>query len=272
VKEAKLALAHRLAEFRDYRVLAPSDGIIERCLVNAGEYNQDPGKPGFLLSVGQWFEGYFDQTTTGRFRPGEKAEILLEAFPGTPIPAVVRSINPFVSYSVSGPETTRPIRPSGSGAPEWASTFPVSIDLQSFDLPFAIGLTGFAKIQQTRVVMAIPTGAVLSTSAGEGIVFAVEDGDFHPRRVSLGDASAGWTEILNGLDTEDVVIVDGHHVLQIGDSIRIVAGPGSNSTDSSSTDFSSTDSSSTDSSSTDSSSTGSSPTESSSLMQASTEP
>ena len=82
IAEATLAVEHRETELIDYRVYAPVDGIVERCLIHEGEYNQDPGKPAFLIAAGLWFTAHLDQTSIGQFDLGSEVDLHLEAFPG----------------------------------------------------------------------------------------------------------------------------------------------------------------------------------------------
>ena len=79
VWEAELALKHRLHELKDYQIYSIADGRIERCLVHEGEYNQDPGKPGFVIASGAWFEANFDQGAFRRLKVGDRAEVRLES-------------------------------------------------------------------------------------------------------------------------------------------------------------------------------------------------
>ncbi len=221
VREAQLAVEQREAELADYAIVAPADGIIERRLIHEGEYNQDPGKPAFLLASGQWFEAYFDQTVTGHLQSGDDCIISLEAFAGDEIRGKISQIHPFVSFGNSGPEVNRPIRPSGTGAPEWPSTFSVRVELESNELPIYAGLSGLAKIAQTRQALSIPASAVLSASAGKGLVLVRCDDSFETRRVVLGNSVNGWTEIREGLSEADEVLIEGHQVLRPGDLIKV---------------------------------------------------
>lgn len=221
IADAKLSLAYRQNELRDYTVTAPADGIIERCLVHEGEYNQDPGKPAFLLMSGLWFEAYFDQTAIGQFAVGDAAEVHLEAYPDRTFPGKITQIQEMVSYSLGGPETNRPIRPLGTGAPEWPATFAVRIQVDGA-VKIVPGLTGFAKVVVARESNAVPRGAVTSISGGKALVFAVDPNqreNFEPREVTVGRTSGGWTEILSGLDLGVEVITGGQQVLQPGDRI-----------------------------------------------------
>ncbi len=221
VREAQLAVEQRQSEIADYEIVAPADGIIERRLIQEGEYNQDPGKPAFLLASGQWFEAYFDQSVTGQLETGNECSIFLEAFAGADIHGKITKIHPFVSYGEGGPEVSRPIRPSGTGAPEWPATFSVRIKLDPTSHPICAGLSGFAKVTRSRQTISIPTSAVLSASAGQGLVL-IRDGDsFQTRRVIIGSESGGWTEIREGLRETDEVLIDGNHVLRPGDRIEI---------------------------------------------------
>lgn len=223
VREAQLAVEQREAELGDYDIVAPADGIIERCLVHEGEYNQESGKPAFLLASGQWFEAYFDQTVTGKLEPGTDCQVVLEAFAGTKIPGKLCKIHPFVSFGSSGPEINRPIRPSGTGSPEWPSTFSARVEFAANDLPIYAGLSGFARIVHTRQATSIPASAVLSASAGRGLVLVRCENSFETRRVVLGTTQAGWTEIREGLLDTDEVLVEGHEVLRPGDLIEVRA-------------------------------------------------
>jgi multidrug resistance efflux pump len=221
VREAELAVSQRELELAEHDVYAPADGIIERCLVHEGEYNQDPGKPAFLLASGQWFEAYFDQTVTGQLAVGAPSSIRLEAYPGVELTGKVTAIHPFVAFSASGPETTRPIRPSGTGSPEWPQTFSVRIELDGHQLPIYTGLSGFAKIIRDRHVLSVPSSAILSASSGKALVLVRTGDSFQSRHISLGTRQGGWVEVTEGLMASDEVLIEGHQVLQPGDRIKI---------------------------------------------------
>ncbi len=219
LRAAYLAYKQRETELSEYEIRAPADGLIERRLVNDGEYNQDPGRPAFLLAVGQWFEAYFDQTVTGKVSVGDVGTVQLEAFAGHTLNATVSLVKPVIAFSSSGPEVTRPIRPSGTGAPEWPSSFPVRFQLAPTNLPVAIGLSGFARVEKQRNALCVPTSAVLSQAAGSGQVYVLVDDTFEIRTVTLGDTADGWTEIRAGLELVDEVITEGHHALIEGDCV-----------------------------------------------------
>lgn len=221
IREAELQVEHREMELMDYQSLAPADGIVERVLVHAGEYNQDPGRPAMLLASGLWFELYLDQTAIGQVQPGAKVEVRLAAFSNEALNATVSKVRPLVNFSLGGPETNRPIRPLGTGSPEWPATFSVRAVFDHEDKRVVPGLTGFGRVVMTRRSICVPLGTVTAISANRGIVFVVDKSgtSFEPRNVSTGANDDQWTEITEGLSIGERVITDGYQILEPGDSI-----------------------------------------------------
>jgi multidrug efflux pump subunit AcrA (membrane-fusion protein) len=191
-------------------------------LVHAGEYNQDPGRPAVLLACGLWFEANLDQTALGKIAVGDRAEVRLSAFQDRLFAGTVERIRPLVNFSLGGPETNRPIRPLGTGAPEWPATFAVRIQFDSPDPWIVPGLTGYATVMQSRTSLAVPRGSISAISGNRGLAFVVgSDGEsFEPRDVVIGATDDQWCEVLEGLSEGEVIIRDGYQVLQPGDRIQ----------------------------------------------------
>lgn len=225
IEDARNSYAQRELEMESYKIYAPTSGIVERVLIQPGEYNQDSGKPAFVIVADSWFEANLDQSALALVSEGDAASVYLEAFPGRPISAVVTKVIPIVTFNLGGPETNRPIRPSGTGAPEWPATFKVRVRFTDADAPSAApGLTGFARIDVGREGLAVPTASVLSRSAGSGYVFSVGEGDLAEKTlVACGISSNGWTEITDGLVDGQTVIRRGHEALEIGDKLVVVS-------------------------------------------------
>ena len=219
VAESRNVLRQRQLEFREHKIHAPADGVVERVLIQPGENNQDSGKPAFVINSGLWFEAHFDQTSVGLVKAGDRAELFLESLPGIRIPGTVTTVVPIVTYDLGGAEIARPIRPSGSGAPEWPATYKVRVEADPTELPLVTGLTGFARVNAERAGLAIPRSAVLSMSAGSGMVHLVQGEEHATRAVTLGITDEGWTEITGGLAEGDKVITAGQLGLRPGDRI-----------------------------------------------------
>jgi len=221
ITEADLTLKHRICELDDYTSISPADGIVERVLVHAGEYNQDPGRPAVLIASGLWFECYLDQTALGRVKVGDEVEVRLAAHQDQIIKGAITQVRPLVNFALGGPETNRPIRPLGTGSPEWPSTFSVRIEMETNDLMVVPGLTGYATVLQRRKVLALPRGSISAVSGNRGIVYVVGDDEqsFEPRNVTTGISDGLWIEVREGLTAGEVVISDGYQVLQPDDRI-----------------------------------------------------
>ncbi|QEG23028.1 efflux RND transporter periplasmic adaptor subunit [Mariniblastus fucicola] len=227
IAEAELTLAYRLKQLEDYKSYASADGIVERVLVHDREYNQDPGRPGVLLASGLWFECYLDQTALGRIQKGDRVEIRLSAYQDRIFSGKIELVRPLVNFALGGPETNRPIRPLGTGAPEWPATFSVRVKLDPTDDLVVPGLTGYATVLQQRNVLTVPRGCVNAVSGNRGIAFVIgDDGEsFEPRNVVTGIRDDLYVEIVEGLNENEFVITDGHQVLEPNDRINIVDGP-----------------------------------------------
>ncbi|MCE9553293.1 MAG: biotin/lipoyl-binding protein [Planctomycetes bacterium] len=221
LQEARLKHKVYTRELEDFKIRAIADGMVAQVLIHEGEYNRNIGTSAFVLAVGQWFGGNFDQTTMGRFPEGAPVHVRLEAFPGRVFEGRVRKVKPMVTYNSGGPEAARPIRPMGTGSPEWPATFTTRIELVAgSELPGIVpGLTGFAEVKVERRGTAVPDGSLTSVAAGRAIAYVVEGDKFHAQQVAIAQASDGWIEILSGLTPGTEIIVDGHQILRPGDRI-----------------------------------------------------
>ena len=219
--DATQAVAHRKTELKDFKVFAPVDGVIDRVLIQEGEYNQDSGKPGFLISSGLWFEAYFDQAEFAHVKKDQTAILSLESFPGRDFQATVTMVKPVVSFNSGGPEIARPLRPRGTGSPEWAATFKVRLEVDGAD-GLVPGMTGFARLQQSEDSLTVPRSAVTSVSAGSALVYVVDDEDeWETREVKIGQVGQEQVVVKGGLALGEKVMVEGHWNLQTDDEIEV---------------------------------------------------
>ena len=244
VEESIAVKNQRELHLQEHRVTSPADGVLREVLVRKGEFNRTPGKTGFVLSYGSWFEARLGQAALSGVSLGDQAIVRLEAYPGVEFSGVVELIHPFIDHDLGGPESTRPIRPRGTGTPEWPSTFRVRIRLtEELPVNMATGLTGFASIVVEREGFAIPTSAFEAIGGREGLVLKVSGDasppplavapdevsagspgrwvDWTPVRVVAGHTQDGWTEVLSGVSVGDEVFSEGHVGLREGDPVRV---------------------------------------------------
>lgn len=227
LKDAQINFESLKARYEKYAIYAPSDGIIAQVLIHEGEFNQDTGKPAFVLASGMWFDAHVDQAAIEQIKTGDSTYLYLEALQGQPISGKVSRIVPVVTFGTGGPEATRPLTPKGSGTPEWPATFKVRIEIDpEFRNGLYLGLTGFARISSARRVLSIPLKAVLSISAGHGVVHVIKaDETREVKAVTLGVEENGYIEIASGLNPDESVIVEGHHVLEEDDPVVVLQEP-----------------------------------------------
>ncbi len=221
LRDAQQALAFRKTQVEHHTIRAPADGLVSLVLVREGEYNQDTGKPALLLTTGTWFEGYFDQAVLSRLNVGQAAEVFLEAFPGKRWQAQVSRVIPEVTFAEGGPEISRPLRPRGTGSPEWAATFRVRFEITDEDRSgIALGMTGNVRVLTGGDAVTVPRGSVLSIAAGRGLVMVPSGESWAVRPVGVGYVGETWIEVFD-LEAGTKVLSRGHRILKEGDKIRV---------------------------------------------------
>lgn len=245
VEEARAVKRQREIQLSKHRVESPASGVLREVLVRVGEFNRTPGKTGFVISYGTWFEARLGQAALSGVEVGASAVVRLEAYPGVEFSGVVELVHPFVDHDLGGPESSRPIRPRGTGTPEWPSTFRVRVRLEErAGTPLATGLTGYASIVLEREGFAVPASAFDSVGGREGLVLMVSGEapapvnktapdevsaglsgrwvDWTPVRVVSGHSQDGWVEILSGLDGGEEIFMGGHKGIRAGDPVRVL--------------------------------------------------
>jgi len=224
VADAENMLAERELELEYCSIRAPATGTIDRVLVRTGEYNQAPGNPGFIIASGLWFEANLDQRALGDLHEGMEATVHLEAYAGRPFPATVERVIPIVTFNAGGPETKSPVRPLGTGTPEWPATFTVRLHLDAPpDVKLAPGMTGFVRIVAHHwQALAVPREAISSLSAGKAVVRIVDEAG-HPvtTPVTLGAVDDRYAEVTAGLDPSDWVLSNNPRFLRDDDKIHV---------------------------------------------------
>ena len=86
-----LRLAQRDLDFT--RVRAPFDGILTERQIEVGSFVTTGSRIGTLVPTGAvYVEANFKETQIGRMRPGQKAELLFDSYPDTPIEGRIDSL------------------------------------------------------------------------------------------------------------------------------------------------------------------------------------
>jgi multidrug resistance efflux pump len=222
VGDAQNLLQQQEEELAYYRVVSPVDGVVDRVLIRNGEFNQTAGNTGFIVTSDPWFEANLDQGALGDVQQGREASVNFDSYPGRSFNAIVDRVIPIVTFDTGGPATKTPVRPLGTGTPEWPATFKIRLRLEDAGVKFAPGMTGFARIARHRWALAISRDTVLSSGAGKGVVRVV-DASNHlvATSVALGATDDKFVEITEGLDTSNWVLLNNPRSLRDNETINI---------------------------------------------------
>jgi RND family efflux transporter MFP subunit len=194
VTEAETQLAHT-------RVIAPFAGAITRKHADVGDLAA-PGRP--LLELEDptqlQLEANVPEALITRIQPGNRLRVRIDAL-NQPLDGVVTEVAP-------------------SADPN-SRTFLAKIDLPSHD-DLRAGQFGRVAIPVGQfAALRVPASAVVKRGQLE-IVFVAQDGKAQLRLVKTGKLLENEIEILSGIDSNEVVIVDGLTTLLDGQPVKIV--------------------------------------------------
>ncbi len=101
---AQVALAEK--QLRDTRLLAPADGIVRDRILEPGDM-ASPATPVLTLALVDplWVRTYVPETMLGRVKPGMKAAITTDSFPGKVYPGWVGYLSPTAEFTPKNVET-----------------------------------------------------------------------------------------------------------------------------------------------------------------------
>lgn len=133
----------------------------------------------------------------------QPAEILFSSFPNEVFKGEIAKIDPNTD-----PKTR---------------TFTAYMKIPNTNLKLTPGLTGFARIENYKRSLAVPSISVINPVGETATVFIV-DSNFivHIKRVKKGVSADGLTEIIEGLKEGDSVITAGIEFIKDSDKVRIM--------------------------------------------------
>jgi len=188
---AEATLASAQIQLRDATVTAPFAGTITQRSVEPGE-GVSPAVGSFVLAQldAVYVELAVPERLRSGLRVGQTVAVTVDAEPGSQFAGKIEKIQPAATVSsrsftvkVRVPNAQRVLRPGA----------------------FA---RGTITVAVRSGVLQIPEQAVLVT-AGNPVLFVVQNGRAVRREVALGERQGGHVEITSGLTAGDVVIVDG---------------------------------------------------------------
>jgi len=206
LKEMEAILAQEQIRLQNTQILAPFAGEIVRRNVDSGAL-VSPSTPVVTLIHLETLKAVANvlEKDVGLIKPGMKAKILTEAYPGKPFEGTVARINKALDLA------TR--------------TLQAEINIPNPGQLLKPGM--FAKIEmvlkENPNALAVPRDAVLKED-GKEFVFAVEGNQAFRKPVVTGIEQERLIEIVEGVKDGDKIVVRGQESLKDRSTIRIIEG------------------------------------------------
>jgi membrane fusion protein, multidrug efflux system len=199
------------ARFQDRIITAPFDGVLGIRQVSPGTL-VSPGSPITTLDDLSVIKIEFTvpETFLSEIALGQSVEARSAAWPDRLFKGKVSSIDSRVNPATRA-VTVQARIPNPDGG--LRSGMLLTVDLSC----------------RPRDAVAVPEKALLAYADRQYVFVVNEDQTVAQRGVTLGERSAGWAEIVDGLGVGDVVVVDGVMGLRDGAQVKIVDADGSES-------------------------------------------
>ncbi|MEG3637625.1 efflux RND transporter periplasmic adaptor subunit [Magnetococcus sp. PR-3] len=181
---------------------AESSGTLSKLEVRQGSYV----KPGMLIAKVQnydsvWINASVAEKDLGFITKQTPVRIMLPNLPGREINSQIDYIHP----TIDAASRTGIIR--------------LKLDNREGELrPGAYADVVFEVGAIRR--LALPNGALLRDPEGFHVVVSLGEGRFQPQAVKTGLSSGGYTEILEGLDAEDEIVLSGQFLIDSESALR----------------------------------------------------
>jgi Cu(I)/Ag(I) efflux system membrane fusion protein len=189
---------------RRIAIRAPADGVVTDKPVVAG-MRVMPGEPLYKLADLStiWLIAEVQEADLGLIRAGERARASMVAFPGRTFDGTVDFIYPTLTSD------TRTAR--------------VRIVMPNPEL--ALRAAMYASVEITTpasaaAVLAVPDSAVIDSGARQVVLVEKGEGRFAPRAVKVGARGGGFAEILDGLATDERVVVGANFLIDAESNLK----------------------------------------------------
>jgi Cu(I)/Ag(I) efflux system membrane fusion protein len=175
---------------------APDNGTVTEILVREGQTVM-PGTPLFRVNgtATLWLEAAIPQADAARLRPGTPVEATVSAIPGQTFAGIVEALLPQVDVA--------------------SRTQQARIVLRNPDGVLAPGMFAEVAVQPKggAAVPLVPTEALIATGTDSRVIVQDAQGSLRPVRVRTGRSGGGKTEILDGLEGGENVVVSGQFLV-----------------------------------------------------------
>ena len=202
VKTAQAAVSTARNQFGRSELRAPFDAVVAHVFAAAGE-PVDAGKP--VVEVAHLspieLRAPLAPRLAALLKPGQEAQLRVDALPGRTFPARVFAVAPTVD----------------------AATGAALVRLRAENNDGVLRMGTFAHAQVVtdvhRSVLRVPAPAVLGSEDGAAVE-VVEQGKARKVPVRLGARGAQWVEVVEGVQPDAQVIVQGNYALPDGTPVQ----------------------------------------------------
>lgn len=209
VAQAKLDLA--IATMQRLKIVAPFDGVTGLRQVNVGDYLKDGTDVVNIEDIDAVLVDFrLPERFQAKVRPGQKAQLTVDALPGRPFAAIVQAVDPLIDAN------GRSVGVRGC------------VDNRQQQLRPGMFARVNAVFGSRPSALVIPEEAIVP-QGGRTFVVKVVPGDKPETLISqrvavkVGLRQPGKVEILEGLELDDTVVIAGHQRLQKdGTAVRVV--------------------------------------------------
>lgn len=208
VSRARADLSKALESIEDYQIKAPWDGVVSKVFVRDGYYVA----PRELL-----IEIYDPQSTVVEFavaesqsalvRKGMSVAVELDAYPGRHFAGEVHRLYP----ELNAQTRTRTAE---------------AILVDDHDVLLLPGMFARVTLVLERVENAvlIPDKAIVLDNKNEPVAFVIVDGKAEARTLKLGLEKNLVVQVLEGVEPDEMVVVEGNERLKHGAAVRVLGG------------------------------------------------
>jgi membrane fusion protein (multidrug efflux system) len=186
-------------------IRAPIDGVVAERLIKVGNTIK-PNDELFRVTDLEPLLAYVHvpERELSRLKPGQPAQVQVDAAPGQPFLGRIARISPVVDPATA--------------------TFKATIEVDDPTARLKPGM--FARIgivyERRERALQIPRNAIVDDE-GQPTVFIVAEGKAAQRPISIGLANAGYVEVTSGLQGQEQVVVVGQGALKTGNAVRVVS-------------------------------------------------
>ena len=202
--EAEARLALEKAKLAECVIDSPFSGIVTKVHVRPGDMASAKARLIELANFSSVVARFaVPEAFMAQVRPEMAVDARLDAYPGKAFSGRVIRAYPDLDRRMR----TRTVEAKIAGISEVMPGMFVRLTL---------------KLEQIDDALVVPLAALVTTSEGDSVVFAVRDGKAIRRKVKTGVEASDRIQVVEGISPGDKVIVSGHKDLRDGMDVRLI--------------------------------------------------